>query len=307
MTYKLFSVKTTIAKVIADLDLSEEDIKISDMRVWAGEAIEKIGAISQLQPKVGGVDGAPILKLKGHQAQLPCDLHQLHQVAYSFQECGPWIPMRKVTNTFNVWKKDCSCGECDKCKPCMLIPDAVLVKLMVDLIGNIDKREALEILNTNENAKTILSNLINLHTEPIVNGMIPNPMGCQLQYNVKPGYIMCNVPSGFLKLSYNVIPMDEDGYPLIPDLASVQEAVYWYIAMKFMYPKKLRGEIQREDYYDIRRSWNFYRQQAYAELLMPNQDEMESLKNAWNKLVPEFTEHDTFYEHVGSRQIAWNH
>lgn len=308
MTYKLVSVKSVLAKVIADLDLSEEDIKISDFREWCGEAVEKIGAVTQLVTKVGGVEGAPILKLNGHQAALPCDLHQLHQVGYSFSECGPWFPMRKAVGSFNVWKSGCDCGKCDKCKNLhMIIQDSTLVDLMVNIVGNIDKSEALRILNENQNAKTILSNLINLHTEPIVNGRLPIDFNTGLQYNIKPGYIMCNVPCGYLKLSYNAVPTDEDGYPMIPDLASFFEAVYWYIAMKYMYPKKLRGEMNRNDYDEIKNSWNFYRKQAYAELLMPNLDEMETLKGTWNRLMPELYDHSTFYSVTGNEPIIYNH
>ena len=40
MVTKLTSIKTIIAKLIADLDLQEKDIKISDCIEWAGEAIE---------------------------------------------------------------------------------------------------------------------------------------------------------------------------------------------------------------------------------------------------------------------------
>ena len=117
---------------------------------------------------------------------------------------------------------------------------------------------------------------------------------------------MCNVPSGYLKLSYSAIPTDEDGYTLIPDLTSYTEAIYWYVTMKLKYPEYLNGKLNREVYYDIRRSWNFYRNQAYAEALMPNEDGMESIKNNWNKIVPEFRDHNTFYSHTGERQIIYN-
>lgn len=325
MTFKLVSSKRILAKVLADLDLSEKDLKVTDMQEWCGEAVEKIGAVTQLLPKVGGHDGAPILELRDHQASLPCDLHQLHQVAYSFRECGPWFPMRKSTGAFSIWGEsepcnciDCKkcgcCGKCDHChnckeckKPDILIQDKIIIDLFVDMIGNIDKREAMDILQKNENAMTIMRNLVGSHTNHhhIAERRLNGSFG--LQYNVKPGYIMCNVPCGFLKLSYNAIPIDEDGYPMVPDLASYQEAVYWYIAMKYLYPKRLRNEIARDDYYDIRRSWNFYRKQAYAELIMPNQDEMESIKNDWNKLWPEINDHSGFYSHTGERQIYYNH
>ncbi|MGM9532993.1 MAG: hypothetical protein ACI3VO_14230 [Intestinibacter sp.] len=41
----MISSKSIIAKVIADLDLKERDIKISDIKEWIGEAMEKIGSV----------------------------------------------------------------------------------------------------------------------------------------------------------------------------------------------------------------------------------------------------------------------
>jgi len=325
MVTKLTSVKTVIAKVIADLDLKEDDMRITDMREWAAEAIEKIGAVTQFIHKVSGQDGTPITVLHAHQAPLPCDLHQLHQVAYSFNCDGPWFPMRKATGSFAVWGHEDCCGcdcydclghklecrhedGCEHCCPNMLVPDDTMVKLVIDMIGNIDKTEALELLNTNQNLRTIVSNLINQHTVGAkhCDGYSTANPSWGFQYSIKPGYIMCNVPCGYLKLSYSAVPTDEDGYTLIPDMTSYTEAIYWYITMKMMYPKLLRGEINRQDYYDIRRSWNFYRQQAYAEALMPNEDGLESLKNNWNKIVPEFRDHNSFYSHTGERQIIYN-
>lgn len=312
MVFKLVSSKTILAKVMADLNLSEEDMRISDMRSWIGEAVEKIGAVTELQHKVSGVDDVPYLKVEGHQAPLPCDLHQLDQVAFSFRECGPWFPMRKATGSFAAWDEHKKCGKCDSTRGCQcpptLIPESVLVQLTIDMFGGIPPEEALEQLNTNQNLRTILTKLINAGNYDLhgfakaanVNGSL------DLQYSIKPGYIMTNVHSGFLKLSYNAIPLDEDAYPLVPDIASFQEAVYWYIAMKSLYPLYLRNGLDRERYYDIRRSWNFYRQQAYAELLMPNADGLESLKNHWNKLVPEMNDHSTYYSHTGERQVYYN-
>lgn len=299
MVTKLTSINTVIAKVMADLDISEDDLRISDIREWAAEAIEKIGAVTQLEYKVREVE------LNGHQAPLPCELHQLHQVAYSFNCNGPWISMRKATGSFAVWGED-EC--CKQCKPEILIQDSVLVNLAVDLIGNIDKTQALELLNSNQNMRTILSNLINAGTinlDYLHNASSANP-SADLQYTVKPGWIMCNAPCGYLKLSYSAVPTDKDGYVLIPDMTSYTEAIYWYITMKLKYPEYLNGRMNREIYYDIRRSWNFYRNQAYAEALMPNEDGLESIKNTWNKIYPETRDHKTFYSHTGEKQVIYN-
>ena len=45
MINKLVSSKSVIAKIIADLDLQEEEIKISDFIEWIGEANEKISEL----------------------------------------------------------------------------------------------------------------------------------------------------------------------------------------------------------------------------------------------------------------------
>lgn len=303
MITKLTSIQSVIAKVIADLNIQEDDLRISDVREWVGEAIEKIGAVTQFIPKVSGENGTPCTKVKCYQAQIPCDLHQLHQVAYSYNCNGPWFPMRKATGSYAVWGHDCQC-DCECLTPEMIVQNDTMVNLVVDMYGNIDKTEAIEIINTNQNLRTILSNLINQHTYNN-QANTTNP-SMSLQYSVKPGWIMCNMPDGYLKLSYSAIPTDEDGYPLVPDLTSYKEAIYWYVTMKMKYPEYLNGKMNREIFYDIKRSWNFYRNQAYAEALMPNEDGLESIKNNWNKLVPEFNDHNSFYSHTGERQIIYN-
>jgi len=108
-------------------------------------------------------------------------------------------------------------------------------------------------------------------------------------------------------LSYDALPQDEDGYPLIPDMISYVEAVYWYIVMKLKYPDYLTGKLDQSRYYDIRRSWNFYCKQAYGDSMMPTMDEMESIKNQWNRLVPELGSHDLFYEDTDEPQIIYKH
>ena len=128
----------------------------------------------------------------------------------------------------------------------------------------------------------------------------------ELQYTTKPGYINTCMPRGFVKISYYAIYTDEDSMPMIPDLESYKEAIYWYVTMKLMYPKKLKGQISQGDYYDIRNSYNFYRKQAYAEAMMPTVDDLSSVQDVWLKLYPEIGAHDTFYSTIGDEQNIYN-
>lgn len=66
---RMISSKAIIAKVIADLELKEPDIRITDIKEYILEAILKIGAIQQYDHKV------VILPIINHQAALPCDLY----------------------------------------------------------------------------------------------------------------------------------------------------------------------------------------------------------------------------------------
>lgn len=302
---KLISSKTVLAKVIADLDLKEPDIKISDFREYIMEAIIKIGAIQQYEHKVA------VLPIKHHQAQLPCDLYRLGQVAFSFQNNGGWLPMRKSTSSFGVFHDNKNCQNC----PQMLIQDTALLPLVKNMFNLVSDEDALAKLNEDTSLRQTLSILLNQYTVGTVNGKYVGDtfqhrdstmFSNELQYTTKPGYIVVNVPTGFVKVSYYAIYCDEEGMPLIPDLESYKEAIMWYITMKYYYPKYLKGEINQTQYYDMRRSWNVYRKQAYGEAMMPGVDDLESIKNVWNKLYPEIDDHSVFFSTTGDEQHVYN-
>lgn len=298
MIDKLTTSKEIIAKIIADYDLKEDEIKITDIREWIGEGMEKIGAVQQLEHKVAN------LKICDYQAKLPCDLYRLNQVAFSFENSCGWLPMRKVTNSFGIYKK---CGECD---PKMLIQDNVLLPLVKNIFNLDNDKDALEILNSDQNIKQTLSALVNQYTVPSNNGRLivgnPATFNTSLQYSTKPGYITVNVPCGWVKVSYHAIPTDEDNMPMIPDLTSYKEALMYYIGTKLLYSKWIKGQVSNEIYYTIKRSWNFYRKQAYAEAMMPSTDEIRGIQNSWDRLYPERDEHSSFFEYLGDQQHIYN-
>lgn len=298
MINKLVSSKSVIAKIIADLDLQEEEIKISDFIEWIGEANEKIGAVTQcIQKDI-------VLKVSGYQAKLPSDLNNLYTVAFSFKSNGGWIPLRRSTSNFTLP---------DAITPSdteMLINDNDMIPLVKNLFGYTTDREAIDKLNEDINTKQTLNTLLNQYTVSSVNGTMQfsnsTNFSNTLQYMLKPGYIVTNVENGYIKLSYDAIAVDMDGYPMIPDNQSYFEAIYWYVTMKFKYPLYLNGRMPQYIYFDIRNSWNFYRKQAYAEALMPTQDELENIKNTWTKLVPVYDDNSTFLSNISDEQIIYN-
>lgn len=300
MTHKLISSQTIVSKVIADLDLSEDNLRISDILEWIGEAIHKIGGISEMGYKID------VVELKCNQAKLPCEMNRLVQVAYGPTCDGPWWPTRYNTGSFRVKVNEEREYEPDGGNfSHRFVPEDVLVETYRTMYKreNLSYHEALAELNGNEELRSVIRRLIN--GKDWISFRSTN-FSRDIQYYVKPGYIVCNIPRGFLKIAYNAVPRDEFGYAMIPDMESYIEAIYWYIVMKLQYPQYVSGKIPQHVYYEAKNSWKSYCRQAYGDMKMPNLDELESIQNAWLRLYPVVDEHDTFYSNVGQEQDIYN-
>lgn len=293
MISKFTSSKQIIAKVLADYNLDENHIKITDIREWIGEAIQKIGAVNQFDHKV------KILELKNYQATLPCDLEKIDYVAYSNCNNNGWIPMKKATGAFSVYDKKNIQNGCN-----MKFQDTALFPLVKNIFNLTEDKDALDKLNSDPNIRQTLSALLNQHT--VCNNNGTTNLSNTIQYALKPGYIMSNVRDGYIKLSYYGIYTDDDGMPLIPDNESYKEAIMYYIGTKVLYSEWIKGKINSNIYYAIKSSWNFYRKQAYAEAMMPDQNDLINIKNTWHTLVPDMDSIDNFLSTTGDSQIIYN-
>ncbi len=301
MLYKYVSVKQVIAKVFTDLDLKEGDHRISDCIEWAGEAVEKIGSFPSFINKVTGKDDIPILEVANYQTVLPHDFHRLIQAAYGETASGPFYPMRRATGSMDWGNTLNSESGVDVDN----VSDNDLVVLVQELY-DYTYAQALAFLNSYPEKGSQLSYLLNEKRKgKSASGGTDNTV--DFTYTVTNNYIKMNTETGYIMLAYQAIPTDADGYPMIPDAASYAEAIYWYINMKLMYPQWKLGQVRDAVYYDARRSWNFYCKQAYGDAMMPDADQMESVKNAWLRLVPNINEHDTFFNTLGEQEVIFNH
>lgn len=297
MIYKFINCEAVIAKIMADLDMSENRIRTTDMKEWIFEAVDKIGAPVQYVQKESGVDDNPILPIVDYQVPIPQDLQILDSAAYSLHPNGPWIPMRSNTSTFKDHDRIDAEPPYDPANKAIeeepIMPPPIVHKAPTS-------QSQFYTHNLNKYYERIF--LAYHHDAPT--------------YFVKPGWIVTNKRKGFVKLAYKAIATDERGYPLIPDLSSYQEAIYWYVTMKLSFSKWYKGQLSMmnsraakyaQNFYQfVQQQWHFYKQKAYTEAMMPTQDEMISIKNEWNKLIPEFDSESRFYKHVGDPQVIYN-
>ena len=305
MLYKLTSVERVIAKVMTDLDIKEGDHRISDMVEWAGEALEKIGAFPSFTNKVCGKDGVPLLEVNNYIVKLPCDFYNLIQASFSTSQQGPYYPMRYGTGNFDSGNPDVATQN-DASIVSTVAATSDLVILAMTLY-ELDYQAALVKINAEPETRSKLGAILNIKT-PTLPG-VNNPMATtrDITYVITPGYIKMNVESGYIMLAYQAIPTDDKHYPLIPDDPSFIEAIYWYIVMKLYYPQWVAGTVRDAVYYDARRSWSYFCKQAFGGALMPNTDQLESIKNSWVRLIPEINEHSAGFSTLGQQQRFYNH
>lgn len=282
MIYKFTKCESVIAKIMADAGLEGSKFRVTDVREWIFEAIAKIGAPMQYIEKESGVD-APILKIEDYQVPIPEDLEHLGAVAFSERPNGPWVPVRTNDSSFRqMFNKHHDHPHHHPEQPMHYKPITALCQLY-----GVNGMKHLE-------------------------GLIRNGAGQDVQCFIKPGWIVLNRKKGFVKISYKAIATDERGYPLIPDLPSYQEAIYWYVMWKMNFRKYLNGKLggkgvntAQNVYFYMQQQWNFYRNQAYAEAMMPTESDMRSIKNEWNKLVPDYNSDEVFFKTEGEQQLNY--
>lgn len=235
---------------------SLDDIHIEDLIEWAGEALDQIGAYQQFIRKVTGDKANPHLDVTNYKAKLPCDVYRIEQVSVNGKHAV------YAGNTFNHLLD----GSC--CTNAVEIDN--YRDLFYDNFGNVFSNVA-------------PNNFDNRYYEPYA-------------YDVNDNYITLNVKEGKVCLAYIAIPLDENGFPLIPDDVSYREAISRYCIMKIMYINWIKGRVGKDIYEHSEQKWHWYCAQAKGKAVAPSLDKMEQIKRRFLKLIPEIHQHKTFFK-----------
>lgn len=298
MVYNTTSTKNIIAKILRDLDIQEENSRITDWVEWIGEGLSKIGGVKTLNIKVTGKEDIPLLEVKNYQAKLPNDFISLVGVAFSPSITGSFAALRYGTGSFNA-----KGGSNINSTANTTASTNNIITLTMELY-DLTYSEALEALNNDDTLSDKMSTLL-INEKSITSQEQTNPTK-DYTYVINSNYIKLNIKEGYLMLAYGARSIDEDGYPLIPDSPMHAEALYWYVVYKYLYPKWLSGQVRDRVMDEAKRSWGFYRKAAYAEAMLPNADQLESLKNQSLKLYPEINDHANFFATSGEQQTLYS-
>ena len=126
-------------------------------------------------------------------------------------------------------------------------------------------------------------------------------------YHIKGKYIFTSLREGKITLAYEALPVDCDGWPMIADEPSFIEALELYVQKKHLFPKVAQGIINLQVYGQIEQQYAWAVGQAQTALIRPNLDEMQSLTNMWNTLVPRMSDHRNGFLTEGTKELIRKH
>lgn len=117
---------------------------------------------------------------------------------------------------------------------------------------------------------------------------------CYIVTDIKPTDPDSNNPK-LLCISYLGIPVDDEGYPKVPDDVYFDEALASYCAYKIDFREWRKGNIADKVFQKSEQEWLFYVNSARGSANMPSMHQLENLKNMWVRLIPKQNEANQFF------------
>jgi len=124
-------------------------------------------------------------------------------------------------------------------------------------------------------------------------------------FKTKKDTIIVGVTDTKITINYLKLPVDEKGYPLVPDDESYAMAIMWRCAQFLSIQGILPNKQLSPEY--CKREWLKYCGQARAEAIAPTPDQWERVVNAYRRLVPLNNEFETGFAGLNNREELFRH
>lgn len=128
-----------------------------------------------------------------------------------------------------------------------------------------------------------------------------------LTYKIQGNCIFTSTKDKQIEIAYRAMPLDEEGYPLIPE-GAYSKALELYVKKQWFNIQFDLGKISDKVLHNTQQEYAWAVGQAQNDLVMPSIDEMEAISNMWNKWLPDTTkDHESGYVHEGTKEHIINH
>ena len=274
MIYKLESLDRIIDKIIRDLGISQSEIPYADFIEWIADGLQHIGSYYQYQEKEGTV------LIENFTGLLPCDVYKVIRI------------------TEGTTLTDLGGGLYSNSMSGILARLGVDFSLLTDYEKSILAGSGLEKIGFNYG--NVVSRL--QHNKSLIGDVAINSF-TNRDYNINFDRITTAYNCGIIKVQYLALPIDERGWPLVPDDVSFRDALFWKVAyqLSMRAPESLPNKaLQNLDY--CKSKWNYYCTQARASANMPDLSMTERIANNWSKLFNPVDLDSQYYRELGKKQ-----
>ena len=124
-----------------------------------------------------------------------------------------------------------------------------------------------------------------------------------LTYKIQGNVIFTSIKEGTIEIAYNAFAVDFDGYPMVPDNSSFISALEFYIKKKKFNILFDEGKISQAVWNQVCQDYAWAVGQAQSDLIRPTIDQMQSITNSLNTLIPRVSEHKSGFVNDGSAEM----
>lgn len=146
-----------------------------------------------------------------------------------------------------------------------------------------------------------------------------DPFGCKMHcsdsnnlvcpadktYKLNNDFMFTSFNEGEVELAYKAFPIDEEGFPLVPDEPSAIEAISWHIAYKIAYIMYVQDLLKADKFKFIKQQKDWYVGKAIGVGKLLTIDQAETWKNMTVRLLPVINAHSDGFKNIGNQEKLW--
>jgi hypothetical protein len=121
-------------------------------------------------------------------------------------------------------------------------------------------------------------------------------------YSINGDYIITNFKEGEVELAVTKFPVDDKGFPLIPNAVEYKMALENYLLERIGYKLYLKDRITRDKYEEMKTQKMFYMGVAESFGQTPSAEQMELIKNVMVRLLEVPLSRDKFHTDLSSME-----
>lgn len=124
----------------------------------------------------------------------------------------------------------------------------------------------------------------------------------ELAFKTQGQVLYVSFKTGDVSVSYKILPVDKDGFPLLIDNPVFLKALEAYIKREAFTILFDMGKIAPAVLQNTQQQYAFLAGQLQSEFTIPSISEMESIKNSWCTLIQRTSEFTTGFKNNGDRE-----